>query len=150
MVVLCVANENDVSREDRLYVGTMSATPGYYSVVQYCPDASRLEAINIGVLLFSPAHAFLRVRFGNAKTAIHELFGDQDWDFIEKQERALESRLAREITTLDDLDVVVSTQANAVTLTTPRSTKLLKCSPMGYSCYSMATLDPMLPSICRK
>jgi threonine aldolase len=104
----------------------MSATPGYYSVVQYCPDASRLEAINIGVLLFSPAHAFLRVRFGNAKTAIHELFGDQDWDFIEKQERALESRLAREITTLDDLDVVVSTQANAVTLTTPRSTKLLK------------------------
>ena len=27
-------------------------TTGYYSVIQFCPDRSRLEAANVGVLLF--------------------------------------------------------------------------------------------------
>ncbi|HWB02533.1 MAG TPA: DUF3037 domain-containing protein [Verrucomicrobiales bacterium] len=30
-------------------------TTGYYSLIQYCPDRRRMEAANIGVLLFCPA-----------------------------------------------------------------------------------------------
>jgi len=29
-------------------------TRGYYWIIQYCPDLGRLEAANIGVLLFCP------------------------------------------------------------------------------------------------
>jgi len=30
----------------------MNPTRGYYCIIQYCPDLGRLEAANIGVLLF--------------------------------------------------------------------------------------------------
>lgn len=33
---------------------------GYYSIIQYCPDLSRFEAANVGVLLFCPERAFLK------------------------------------------------------------------------------------------
>ena len=39
-----------------------TVTTGYYSVIQYCPDRSRLEAANVGVLLFVPAGGYLRAR----------------------------------------------------------------------------------------
>jgi hypothetical protein len=47
----------------RLLVTSMKA---YYSIVQYWPDPSRLEAVNIGVALFCPDQAFLKVRFGSS------------------------------------------------------------------------------------
>ena len=30
------------------------ATKGYYSAIQYCPDRSRMEAANVGVMLLCP------------------------------------------------------------------------------------------------
>ena len=103
-----------------------TASPGYYSIVQYCPDASRLEALNLGVVLYSPAAHFLKARFGKAKTSIQKVFGEQDWDFIAMQENAVQSRLMREVESLEDLAVFVSKRANAVTLTPPRPMKLLQ------------------------
>jgi len=47
----------------------MSLTKGYYSIIQYCPDPSRLEAVNIGVALFCPELRFLRARFGRRRLA---------------------------------------------------------------------------------
>ena len=37
----------------------MNPETGYYGLIQCCPNPSRLEAANVGVLLFSPEHAFL-------------------------------------------------------------------------------------------
>ena len=72
-----------------------SSTRGYYSIIQYCPDPSRLEAINIGVALYCPELGYLRARFGRRKTRVRQLFGKQEWEFVELQRVALEARLAR-------------------------------------------------------
>lgn len=48
----------------------MNSTKGYYSIVQYCPDPSRLEAVNIGLALFCPEISFLKVLFGRRKTKV--------------------------------------------------------------------------------
>ena len=38
----------------------MKPSRGYYCIIQYCPDLGRLEAANIGVLLFCPDRGFLK------------------------------------------------------------------------------------------
>jgi hypothetical protein len=100
---------------------------GYYSIVQYCPDPSRLEAVNIGVALFCPEISFLRVLFGRRKTRVDQLFGKQDWDFVESQKAAIEARLSREpeaFQHLEDFEAYISRRANALKLTAPRSVKV--------------------------
>src|ERR1700674_355547 len=98
----------------------MSSSKGYYSIIQYCPDPSRLEAVNIGVALFCPEIRFLRARFGRRRTSISHLFGTQDWEFVALQQDAIEARLAHEekaFSTLEDFEAYVSRRASALTLT---------------------------------
>jgi hypothetical protein len=105
----------------------MNSAKGYYSIIQYCPDPSRLEAVNIGVALFCPELRFLRARFGHRKTRIRQLFGKQDWEFVALQQSAIEARLAREreaFEKLEDFEAYVSRRANALTLTSPRPVKV--------------------------
>jgi hypothetical protein len=40
----------------------MNPTTGYYSLIQYCPDAAREEAANVGVVLFCPEVDYLEAR----------------------------------------------------------------------------------------
>jgi len=105
----------------------MSSTKGYYSIIQYCPDPSRLEAVNIGVALFCPGLGFLKAQFGRRKTRVRQLFGKQDWEFVGFQQSAIEARLARAeggFDTLEDFETYVSRRANALTLTSPRPVKV--------------------------
>jgi hypothetical protein len=105
----------------------MNSTKGYYSIVQYCPDPSRLEAVNIGVALFCPEISFLRVLFGRRKTRVDQLFGRQDWEFVENQKAAIEARLSREpeaFQHLKDFEAYISRRANALKLTAPRPVKV--------------------------
>jgi hypothetical protein len=37
-----------------------AATKSYYSLTPVCPDASRLESINLGVLVYSPETGWLQ------------------------------------------------------------------------------------------
>lgn len=100
---------------------------GYYSIIQYCPDPSRLETVNLGVALFCPEAHFLKVRFGRRKTRVRQLFGKQDWEFIEAQQSAMEARLAHEkddFRSIDDFGVFVSKRASAFRMTTPRTVKV--------------------------
>jgi hypothetical protein len=106
----------------------MNSTKGYYSIIQYCPDASRLEAVNIGVALFCPEIRFLQARFGRRRTRVQQLFGKQDWEFVALQQAAIEARLCRESETferLDDFEAYVSRRSNALTLTSPRPLKVV-------------------------
>lgn len=106
---------------------SVSSTKGYYSIIQYCPDRSRLEAVNIGVALFCPELRFLRARFGRRRTRITQLFGKQDWEFFALQQAAIEARFACEreaFAKLEDFEAYVARRANALTLTSPRPVKV--------------------------
>ena len=105
----------------------VSSTKGYYSIIQYCPDPSRLEVVNIGVALFCPDLRFLRARFGRRRTRITQFFGKQDWRFLALQQAAIEARFACEaeaFAKLEDFEAYVSRRANALTLTSPRPVKV--------------------------
>jgi hypothetical protein len=56
------------------------ATTGFYSLVQYCPDRSRLEAANFGVVLLCPALGFLGIRIASGNERIRRFFGDEAGD----------------------------------------------------------------------
>ncbi|MFZ4778082.1 MAG: DUF3037 domain-containing protein [Terrimicrobiaceae bacterium] len=51
-------------------------TTGYYSVIQFIPDRSRLEAANVGVLLFVPGVKYLQTRMSENNDRIRQFFGD--------------------------------------------------------------------------
>ncbi len=107
----------------------MKAAQGYYSLIQYCPDLSRLEAVNVGVLLFCPDPHFINARTTRSVQRIRRFFGseDRDWDQIREMITAIEDRLTTEgerYRTRDDLERFVATRGNAVQLTPPRPMKV--------------------------
>ncbi len=104
-----------------------ATTRGYYSIIQFCPDPSRLEAVNIGVALFCPDVPFLQTRFGRRKTRVQQLFGKQDWEFVEMQRIALEARFRsqeQEFSDLAGFESFVAKRAGAFRLTPPRQVKV--------------------------
>jgi hypothetical protein len=105
----------------------MNETKGYYSLIQYCPDQSRLEAINVGIVLFCPELHFLKARWlKNARPRVRKIFGEQDWRFLGNQMGALDSRLSIEPTFAgrDEFVRFSETRANSLQLTPPRPVKV--------------------------
>jgi hypothetical protein len=102
---------------------------GYYSVVQYCPDRSRAEAANVGVLLFSPQHRFLKVRTADGNQRLRRFFGKQVGNLAEINllKELLEDRIAsesEEIRDLASLQRFVGLMANELRLTDPRPVRV--------------------------
>jgi hypothetical protein len=102
---------------------------GYYSLVQYCPDLSRLEVANIGVLLFCPEQAFLQARLTQNNERISHFFGREghDWKQISSFKKGFEARVENEktqVSSLDDLRVFIDRRANLIHLTPPRPMKV--------------------------
>ncbi|MFN5627349.1 MAG: DUF3037 domain-containing protein, partial [Planctomyces sp.] len=105
----------------------MKPQKGYYSIVQYCPDLSRLEAANIGVLLFCPESGFLKVLTSANNGRIIRFFGSagHDWKRINTIKSGLQDRLDKEgIRTVDELQHFVATRANSLQLTPPLPVKV--------------------------
>lgn len=105
----------------------MKPQKGYYSIVQYCPDLSRLEAANIGVLLFCPESGFLKVLTSANNGRIIRFFGSagHDWKQINTIKSGLQDRLDKEgIRTVDELQHFVATRANSLQLTPPLPVKV--------------------------
>ena len=73
----------------------METSKGYYSLIQYCPDLARLEAANIGVILFCPERGFLRAKTAQGNDRIRRFFGsqDNDWTQINAVKNAIINRL---------------------------------------------------------
>jgi hypothetical protein len=107
----------------------MFAHPGYYSLVQFCPDHSRLEAVNVGVVLFCPALSFLDLRLADNNDRVARVFrprivrsGDLD-----SAKKALADRLHAEAyrpRTPEEFEKFVFTRGNALLLTPPRPTRV--------------------------
>ena len=103
----------------------MKPSKGYYSLIQYCPDLSRLEAANIGVVLFCPEKHFLKARTARANRRIQQVFGraGHDWSQIDSFKIGIEERIEVEngkIRTLEDLEQFIATRANLIQITPPR------------------------------
>ncbi len=104
---------------------------GYYSLIQYCPDLSRLEAANLGVVLFCPEAHFLAGRTTDAVRRVRHFFGsaDGDWRQIREEITAVEDRLKAagdQIRTPQELEHFIATRGNAVQLTPPRPMKVVQ------------------------
>lgn len=103
----------------------MTTVTGYYSLIQYCPDPSRLEAANVGVLLFVPSLNYLRAITAKGNRRIQQFFGrdGHDWTRINTFKRGMEDRVQAErpsIRTVDDLERFIAKRANALRITDPR------------------------------
>src|SRR5437868_3939135 len=106
----------------------MLPQPGYYSLVQYCPDASRLEAVNVGLVLFSPEIAFLGVKLANNDDHIHRVFGREGFRpaGLLASKKALAARLKSERyrpRSLEEFQGFIDTRGNDLVLTPPRPVK---------------------------
>lgn len=107
----------------------MTAKRGYYSLIQFCPDPSRAEAVNLGVLLFCPEARFIAARTAAGNQRATRLVGRTAIDSasLNAAKRAIERRLEvdREgFQTLQDLQHFVDTRANVLKLTAPRPVKV--------------------------
>src|SRR6202035_617817 len=96
----------------------MNQHKGYYSLIQFCPDPSRLEGINIGVLVYTPETAKLVFRLTQSNQRIRKVFGQQDWNFLDRVRGSVQSRLQSErFETVLDLESYIAKRANVVQLT---------------------------------
>lgn len=110
----------------RLKGGMRMTEKGYYSLVQFCPDDSRLESVNIGLAVFLPDVPRVLTQWTTkAKRRINTLFGPQDWVLVELQKKAIDIRLKnhQDFSTRDSIDRFAETRASAVRLTTARAVK---------------------------
>ncbi len=110
-------------------MSTRQPSKGYYSLIQYCPDLSRLEAANVGVLLFCPERLFLDARTVRDNARIRRFFGSagHDWAQINAFKRGIEDRIRREsaeIRTIEDLNRFIALRANVIQITPPRPMKV--------------------------
>src|SRR5262245_17288017 len=108
----------------------MSGYPGHYSLIQYCPDPSRAEAANVGVLLFCPSLDFIEARTAGGNDRVRRFFRGQPMDLeqVNVMKRSIERRLrveADRFKTFEDLQNFVESRANDIVLTAPRSVKVL-------------------------
>lgn len=103
----------------------MKTTKGYYSLIQFCPDLSRLEAANVGVVLFCPEPHFLEVRMAEENSRIQRFFGRDafDWSRINSYKLGIKERLeieGKDFRGPDDLKNFAQRRGNSIQLTAPR------------------------------
>ena len=107
----------------------MNAKKGYYSLIQFCPDASRLEAVNVGVLLFCPEMHFIAARIAKSNQRATKLVGRTELDkaSLNAAKRAIERRLQTDrqaFMQFEDLEKFVNSRGNVLKLTQPRPVKV--------------------------
>lgn len=103
----------------------MTSHRGLYSIIQYCPDHARMEAANIGVLLWAPALQYLDVRVAESNDRVRRFFRPDDFNFeamsTAKELLAGRIRAAKaEIRSEDDLFRFVRSRGGEFVLTDPR------------------------------
>jgi hypothetical protein len=107
----------------------MSAYKGYYSLVQYCPDLSRVEGANVGVVLLVPERGFVQAKMAGGNDRVRRFFGPEadGPEHLNAMKRGLANRIEVEKATLrsaQDLERFASLQANKLLITKPRFVKI--------------------------
>jgi hypothetical protein len=103
----------------------MNNQRGYYSLIQFCPDQSRLEGVNVGVVLYSPADQKLEVLVAPDNRRIRKFFGNRDWDFVNRAKASIEHQLRlQSFHTVSDLADYIARRANVIQLTPLRPMRI--------------------------
>jgi len=107
----------------------MEPTKGYYSLLQYCPDVSRAEVANVGVLLFVPESGFVDLKVSRKNERIKNIFGRDTVDvlILNSGKRALVNRVKRfreEGVDLEKIEEFIATRANELLFSPLRPTKV--------------------------
>lgn len=108
----------------------MDGHKGYYSLIQYSPNPSRAESVNVGVLLFSPTLHFLDAEFSRGNDRVRRFFGrDDGLDLVRLNARkqAIKDRFVVEkdkFKSLSDLEQFIHSRANEILITDPRSIRV--------------------------
>lgn len=100
---------------------------GYYSLIQYCPDPSRLEAANVGVLLFCPELDVLETRLVKDNGRIRRFLGEQDWLLVDGAKEAIAERLSVDrqcFRTVEDEQDFIASRANGIQISDLRPMKM--------------------------
>ncbi len=103
----------------------MKPTKGYYSLIQFCPDQARLEAANVGVVLFCPELNALEVRIAGDNSRIQRFFGKRafDWSRVNSYKQGIKERLeieGKDFRNVEDLKAFGQRRGNSLQLTIPR------------------------------
>jgi hypothetical protein len=103
---------------------------GFYSVVQYCPDRFRAEAVNVGLVLLCLDPHTVRVMMTNSHERVRRLFGigRAELKNLKLATHGLKNRIEssdRDFHTAEDLAAFAATRANDLRLTEPRLAKLI-------------------------
>lgn len=103
----------------------MTTNRAFYSVVQYCPDRFRAEAVNVGLVLYCENPRFLRAKIVDNHRRLKRIFGVSGKPLADLRisEQNLLHRINErgdDIATLNDLNAYVATRANDIRLTEPR------------------------------
>ncbi len=96
-----------------------------YSVVQYCPDRFRAEAVNVGLVMLAPDLHVTRVRITGNHDRVKRLFGTTKSNLrnLRIAVQSLKSRIDDHPTCFEsfgDLSSFAATRANDLRLTDPR------------------------------
>lgn len=107
----------------------MKPNKGWFSIIQFCPDPSRLESANIGVLLFCPAIDFLDLRIASDNRRIIKFFGSKGFDLalVNSFKRGLKERLRKEHKLIEGHEQLldfVDRRANQIRISPPRSIRV--------------------------
>lgn len=107
----------------------MKPTKGYFCLVQFCPNPSRLETVNVGVLLFCPESGFLDAQMSGSSARARRFFGRDQVELagLKSALKAFRKRLSVDrasFSNRDDLQRFVETRANLLQLTEPRAVKV--------------------------
>ncbi len=97
---------------------------GFYSVIQFCPDAARQEAVNVGVVLFDTHTGYVGVKFTPTVERIRKFFGNViDTAQLKVLGESVQQMFEREkqlLASADSFRALGERQANELRFTPPR------------------------------
>jgi hypothetical protein len=107
----------------------MNPSKGYYSLIQFCPNPARAEAVNVGVILLCPDKHFIDVKLSPNSKRASKFFGRGtfDADLLRLAKQSVEERIRIEHDELVDVDgfqQLIDTRGNDVLITDPRPVKV--------------------------
>jgi len=102
---------------------------GFYSLVQYCPNRFRAEAVNIGLVLVCVEPHDVRVRITDRFDRVCKLFSMEESELndLRFSSVSLQSRIESsrdQFVSADDLQSFAAARANDIRMTEPRLAKL--------------------------
>jgi len=101
----------------------------FYSVIQYCPDRFRAEAVNIGLVVLCLEPHAIRVQITRKLDRVRKLFAitAPELDNIKLSAEALKSRIegvGNDLRTAEDLIAFAGSRANDMRMTEPRLSRI--------------------------